>query len=78
MTEMRAQSYSSPPGGEPTPAIIVVDDERFMGDSSFGRLREEGFDVRTFSGPADALAYLHRHPTEVVVSGLHMPEMNGF
>ena len=49
-----------------------------MGDSSFGRLRDEGFEVRTFSGPADALAYLHRHPAEVVVSGLHMPEMNGF
>jgi FixJ family two-component response regulator len=31
--------------------IIVVDDERFMGDGSFAGLGEEGFEVRTFSGP---------------------------
>jgi len=75
---MEHQAAPSAHDGDPSPTIIVVDEERFMGDSSFARLREEGFEVRTFSGPADALAYLHRHPAEVVVCGLHMPEMNGF
>ncbi len=63
---------------EPTPRIVLVDDEEIILTSlrSFLEL-ETDYDVRTFTAPAEAAAHAEAEDFDIVISDFMMPEMDG-
>lgn len=60
------------------PRVLFVDDEPDLLEALMRNLRSEHFAVATASGGAAALEMLRDHgPFAVIVSDLHMPEMDG-
>jgi DNA-binding NtrC family response regulator len=60
------------------PVIVLVDDEDMVVTSirSFLSL-ETDYEVKGFTNPAEALAYIKSHRVDVVVSDYLMPEIDG-
>jgi len=63
---------------EPQPTIVIVDDEEMVLTSLSAYLTlETDYNVVTFTDVDEALAYLEKHPVDVVVSDYLMPKMDG-
>jgi len=60
-----------------TPTIALVDDDRNILTSVSIALEAEGFDVKTYSDPAAALAALSQQPPDIAVLDIKMPRMDG-
>lgn len=60
------------------PTVVVVDDEEMVVTSirAFLRLETE-YEVQTFTSPGDAVEYLEKNCTDVVVTDYLMPKMTG-
>ena len=57
--------------------LLIVDDERLQRDSLAGFLKKIGYDVSTADSAQTALAHMHRHPVDIVLSDYKMPYMTG-
>jgi two-component system NtrC family response regulator len=57
--------------------VVVIDDEENICKSCQEFLREEGYDVRTFILPREALREMKEEEADVVLLDLKMPEMDG-
>src|SRR3984885_3550589 len=58
-------------------SILVVDDEPDVRDSVKYVLDRAGYSVRTAGSAAEALAELARNPTDLVITDIIMPQING-
>ncbi|MGI9591804.1 MAG: sigma-54-dependent transcriptional regulator [Myxococcota bacterium] len=59
------------------PRIAILDDERRMVEIIGMVLRREGYEVRAHSDPAEALAALEKERTDLLLTDLKMPVMDG-
>ncbi len=59
------------------PRILVVDDEKIVCDMSSKCLREEGYDVTTFTDSKQAQAALESERFDVVITDLKMKDVDG-
>lgn len=59
------------------PSIMVIDDEKIVGDMSKYHLEAEGFDVETFVSAAPALERAREKHFDVVVTDLKMKGIDG-
>jgi CheY-like chemotaxis protein len=57
--------------------ILVVDDEPDVRDAVKHVLDRAGYSVRTVESAIDALAELARNPTDLVITDIIMPQING-
>jgi diguanylate cyclase (GGDEF)-like protein len=57
--------------------ILIVDDEAVIRDVMTDILRDEGYDVASSHGGPDAMQKVARHPYDIVIADLGMPEMGG-
>lgn len=62
---------------EEAPRVLVVDDEKVIREILADFLSMEGFQVRTAADGSAALLELSRHPYDLVLSDLKMPNMGG-
>ena len=60
-----------------TARVLVVDDDRAMGEFLIGELAEKGFAAESRTSARAALDALALAPFDVVVTDLNMPHMNG-
>jgi len=58
-------------------SILVVDDEPDVRDAVKHVLDRAGYSVRTVDNAMDALADLARNPTDLVITDIIMPQVNG-
>lgn len=58
--------------------LLVVDDEPFLCDAVAASLRFVGFDVTTASHGRDALALARKHPFDLIVLDVMLPDLDGF
>jgi len=75
-TTRRRALPSQPPSGEAQRAL-VVDDDPTSREVLRRLLVARGLSVQTAASGADALRALERAPADVVLSDLHMPQMDG-
>lgn len=59
------------------PAVMIIDDEKVVGDMSKYHLEAAGFEVETFVDPAKALDRFKEKNFEVVVTDLKMKGIDG-
>ncbi|WP_369601368.1 response regulator [Hahella sp. SMD15-11] len=59
------------------PQVLVVDDSHSVRTTLREVLEDAGFPVLTATDGQDALALIHQHPVQVVVTDLEMPVMDG-
>lgn len=57
--------------------ILVVDDSESIREVVSFTLENEGYDVKVGNDGTDALKYLDGSPIDLVITDLHMPEMDG-
>lgn len=57
--------------------IMVVDDELTITSILYKYLSHEGYNVKTYNSPIDAISELKRNFYPIVISDLNMPEMGG-
>ncbi|MFH1011347.1 MAG: response regulator [bacterium] len=57
--------------------ILIVDDEQFMVHTLSRMLRLMGYDTFEAFGGRQALTIFHNEPVDLVLSDIHMPELNG-
>ena len=57
--------------------LLIVDDEQHQRDSLAGFLKKIGYEVATADSAQTALAYMHQHPVDIVLSDYKMPYMTG-
>ncbi|MEJ2688475.1 MAG: response regulator [Deltaproteobacteria bacterium] len=57
--------------------IMVIDDEKIVGDMAKLSLEQEGYEVETFLNGESALARLEQKPFDVVVTDLKMKGIDG-
>jgi len=57
--------------------IVVVDDEHNQRELLSGYLANQGFEIRSASSGQNALALLSEEGSEIVISDMKMPEMDG-
>jgi len=62
---------------EPSPKVLVVDDEEWMRDACGQILQPEGFDVITASDGQIGLELARRHSPDLILVDLKMPGMDG-
>ena len=62
---------------EPSPTILVADDESGMRESVWRVLRREGFAVLTAADGAAALEILRKTPVALLIADLRMPGLDG-
>ncbi len=65
------------PGGEGAGVVLVVEDEADFREAAVAFLRGEGFAVDEASGGAEAIDMIRRHPYDVVLTDLRLPEYDG-
>jgi two-component system C4-dicarboxylate transport response regulator DctD len=61
----------------PVPEILVVDDDLYLLAAIKQTLVLNGYAVRTFGNPIEALASIEGHTFSAVLADIRMPEMNG-
>lgn len=59
------------------PSILVVDDEPVMRVSVVDALKTSGYDVSAAATGTDGLERLMNHPTDILITDLDLPGMNG-
>jgi DNA-binding NtrC family response regulator len=57
--------------------ILIVDDEENARVGLEKLLSREGYHVSSVANGFEALDYLSRHPVDLVITDINMPEMNG-
>ena len=57
--------------------ILIIDDERDVRDSVKGVLDLAGYEAVTAENATDALEQLGRTPTDLVITDIIMPKING-
>ena len=57
--------------------ILIVEDENATAWALAESLREEGYETRHAASAEDALAALRAHATDLVITDLRLPGMNG-
>src|SRR5687768_4871901 len=55
------------------PRLVILDEDRIILQSLGQFLRREGYDVRTFDVPEQALAHLEGESTEILLADVNMP-----
>ena len=58
--------------------VLVVDDEEDTVDVISGMVELTGHDVVTFTDPYRAIQHFIKNPTDLVLSDLNMPHIDGF
>jgi DNA-binding NtrC family response regulator len=58
-------------------SIMVIDDEKIVGDMAKLSLEQEGYEVETFLNGESALARLQQKPFDVVITDLKMKGIDG-
>lgn len=58
--------------------VLVVDDDQAMAEMLADPLRDEGYEVATCVGGAEALSALAQAPPDLIVSDLRMNDVDGF
>lgn len=58
-------------------SIMVIDDEKIVGDMAKLSLEQEGYEVETFLNGESALARLEQKPFDVVITDLKMKGIDG-
>ena len=58
--------------------ILVIDDDELQRDTLRNLLQREGYEVAIACNGKEALNYLARNPTTLVITDIYMPEMDGF
>ena len=59
------------------PKIVVVDDVPTIGELLVRFLSKKNYEVSSFTNGKNALEYLKQKQVDVVLTDMHMPEMNG-
>ena len=59
-------------------SVLVVDDEESLRCSLVLNLQASGYTVSETSSPIDALEILQKCKSDIILSDLRMPEMDGF
>ncbi|MFH1231148.1 MAG: response regulator [Planctomycetota bacterium] len=59
------------------PNIVIVDDDPLVGELLSKFLSKKNWTVNCFTSPSQALEYLKDHSVNLLLTDLHMPEMNG-
>ena len=67
----------SKPPSTPLGRVLVVDDEATLVTALLSTLREHDYVVTGATTPTDALELLRRQPFDVMLTDLHLPEMDG-
>jgi signal transduction histidine kinase len=66
---------------EPAPVssgrLLIVDDEATLVTALLSTLREHGYTATGATTPGDALEVIRRQPVDVMLTDLHLPEMDG-
>lgn len=65
----------------PAPArarLLVVDDDAQIGVSLVQLLRRHGYGAESVRNGREALARISRHPVDVILSDIFMPDFDGF
>ncbi len=57
--------------------ILIVEDTKSLGESIADLLRMEGFDVSLAINAEEAISFLSRGSTDLIITDLVMPGMNG-
>jgi DNA-binding NtrC family response regulator len=65
------------PAGDRKPRILIVDDERFMVHTLSRLLQLLGYETMSAFNGRQALETFHSESVDLVLSDIHMPEMNG-
>jgi CheY-like chemotaxis protein/tRNA A-37 threonylcarbamoyl transferase component Bud32 len=65
------------PASKPRGCVLLVDDDDALRRAIGKRLLAEGYEVVPAASGEQALALLSAHPIDVVVSDIHMPDMDG-
>lgn len=60
------------------PRIVIIEDEKDIVELVRYNLRKEGFDLESFSRGKEGLAHLQRHPADLVLLDLMLPDLDGF
>lgn len=63
--------------GDRKKRILVVDDEENARNGLAKLLSREGYDIATAANGHEALDYLRDNETELIITDINMPEMNG-
>lgn len=63
--------------GSVPPRVLVVDDDDLFRSIVVQVLRYEGFEVLAASNGHQALAYLRQQPTDLLITDLRMPVLDG-
>ena len=58
-------------------SIMIIDDEKIVGDMAKLSLEQEGYEVETFLNGESALARLQQKPFDVVITDLKMKGIDG-
>lgn len=58
-------------------SVLLVDDNPYVSESVSAWLEDDGFDVRTAAGGAEALQALATAPVDVALVDMELPDMNG-
>lgn len=58
------------------PSILILDDEQEV-LKALSRVLQKHYSVHTFDNAAEALDFFTQNPTQIVISDMRMPEMNG-
>tara|TARA_B110000037_G_scaffold184918_1_gene214063 strand:+ start:210 stop:1619 length:1410 start_codon:yes stop_codon:yes gene_type:complete len=65
------------PRNEPTPRVLIVDDDRAVRTVLKVNLSKHGYDVTTCNGAKEAIASLARRPVDLVITDVSMGGMSG-
>ncbi len=57
--------------------LLIVDDEDDLRTTLARHFRQKGYDVAQAANGVQALAHMEEHKTDVVISDIQMPEMDG-
>jgi two-component system chemotaxis sensor kinase CheA len=71
-------AVAAPSGGTPQRSILVVDDALTVRELQRNILERAGFGVRVATDGADALSKLAEEPSDLILTDIEMPNMDGF
>lgn len=63
--------------GHTTRTVFLVDDEPLVLSALVRVMRQEGYEIRSFGGPEQALDAMREIPPDCVISDYYMPRMDG-
>lgn len=62
---------------QPATKLLIVDDDTDLRATLRRHFRFKGYDVSAAANGLEALAHLEEHKTDIVISDVQMPEMDG-